>query len=84
MDDNKLSLKARGLARTMSYDGNGKAEGETKAILLELAHRIDRANVRVTSIKGKVVFMDGLGKSRPPTLKEIFLLRVFGVMPKII
>lgn len=80
MTDNELSLKARGVARCLSYNGN-EHEAAAKHLLHELAHRLDVRDIRVSKKADGFLMTDGLGQSRFMTWRESLKYRLFGNMP---
>lgn len=81
MGTNELTLKARGVARCLSYNDD-EHQAAAKHLLLEMAHRLDTLNVRAHKKTDGLLLIDGVGKSRYATLKEIIMYRVFGVLPR--
>lgn len=80
VDDNQLTIKARAIARCLSYNGNVH-EAAAKHMLLEMAHRIDTKNIRVHKKIDGLLLINGIGKARYMTFLESFLYRLFKVLP---
>lgn len=78
MNDSELTDKARGVARRLTYNDD-TPQAAAKHVLLELAHRLDTRNVRVSK-SGRYV-INAIGSQRPMTLRERLLYRLFGVVP---
>lgn len=81
MDNNELTLKARGIASCLTYN-EGEPEAAAKHMLLELAHRLDSLNIRCSKKSDGLLLINGKGKSRYATFKEALLYKLFGVLPK--
>lgn len=80
MDDNQLTIKARAIARCLSYNGNVH-EAAAKHMLLEMAHRIDAKNIRVHKKNDGFLLINGIGKTRYLTFRESLRYRIFKVLP---
>jgi hypothetical protein len=83
MDTNNLTIKARSVARCMSYNEDD-TQATAKHLLREMAHRLDTQDIRVIKKKDGIFFINGIGKSRFATIKESILYRVFGIIPKVL
>lgn len=82
MNDSELTMKARAIARCLSYNDD-ENQAAAKHILRELAHRLDVRDVRVhKSRRGGFVLINGIGATRRATFKERALYRLFGVIPR--
>lgn len=81
MDNNEITLKARGVARCLTYN-EGEPEAAAKHMLLELAHRLDSLSIRCSKKADGLLLINGKGKSRYATFKEAVLYKLFGVLPK--
>lgn len=80
MDDNELTIRARDLARNLSYNGPG-VEPAVKHTLHELAHRIDTKNIRVHKKRDGLLLINGLGQTRYMTVLERLRYRFFKLLP---
>ena len=80
MDNSELTLKARAVARCLTYNEDIH-QSEAKHLLRELSHRLDSLSVRVHKKKDGLLFINGIGKSRFATFKETILFKLFGVTP---
>lgn len=80
MNDNELTLKARAIARTLSYNED-EPQAAAKHMLLELAHRLDARTIRVHKKQDGLLLINGAGLSRFATFTESLLYRLFGVVP---
>lgn len=69
MNNSELTAKARGVARTLTYNDD-TPQAQAKHVLLELAHRLDTANIRLHSKSDGVLAVTALGSSRVLTLRE--------------
>jgi len=81
MDTNELTLKARGIARCLTYNDD-VLQAEAKHILREMAHRLDTLNIRAHKKADGLLLINGIGKARYATLKERMLFWLFGVLPR--
>ena len=81
MDTNKLTLKARSIARCLTYNDDAP-QAEAKHMLLEMAHRLDTLNIRAHKKADGLLLINGIGKARYATLKERILFWLFGVLPR--
>ncbi len=82
MDTNKLTLKARSIARCLTYNDDDAPQAEAKHMLLEMAHRLDTLNIRAHKKADGLLLINGIGKARYATLKERILFWLFGVLPR--
>lgn len=80
MDTEELTIKARGIAACLSYNDDAH-QAAAKHMLLEMAHRLDTFDVRAYKRSKGLIFANGLGKSRPATVKERIMFRLFGIIP---
>jgi butyrate kinase len=80
---NETTKKAREIARSLSYSDN-QAQAAAKHLLLEMAGKIDAMEISVSVKKDGLFITDGLGRQRFGTIKERFLYRFFGVIPRAI
>jgi hypothetical protein len=78
--DNELSLKARGVARCLSYNGN-EHEAAAKHLLHEMAHRLDTRDIRVSKKADGLLMTNGIGRARFMTWRESLKYRLFGIVP---
>lgn len=69
MNNSELTDKARGVARTLTYNDDAP-QAQAKHMLLEMAHRLDVANVRLHRKKDGVLACTALGSARYLTLRE--------------
>lgn len=69
MNNSELTDKARGIARTLTYNDD-TPQAQAKHMLLEMAHRLDTANIRLHRKVGGVLACTALGKSRFLTVRE--------------
>lgn len=81
MNTNELTLKARSVARCLSYNDD-EHQAAAKHLLREMAHRLDTMNIRAHKKADGLLLINGIGKSRFATLKERVMLRLFGVFPR--
>ena len=81
MNTNELTLKARGVARCLSYNDD-EHQAAAKHLLHEMAHRLDTLDVRAHKKADGLLLINGIGKSRFATMKERVLYRLFGVLPR--
>lgn len=81
MDTNELTIKARSIARCLTYNDD-TPQAEAKHMLHEMAHRLDTMNIRVHKKADGLLLVNGIGKARYATLKERMLFRMFGVIPR--
>ena len=80
MNTNELTLKARGVARCLSY--NDEHQAAAKHLLHEMAHRLDTLDVHAHKKADGLLLINGIGKSRFATMKERVMYRLFGVLPR--
>lgn len=69
MTDSELTIKAREIARCLTYN-DSKIECEAKGILREMAHRIDSKDIRVHKKKDGFLLVNGIGGARFMTFSE--------------
>ena len=81
MTDNELTLKARGIARCLTYNDD-EHQAAAKHTLLEMAHRLDTMEVRAHKKTDGLLLVNGLGKSRYATVKERVIFKLFGMLPR--
>ena len=81
MNDSDLTNKARGIARRLSYNDQS---AEAKHALRELAHRLDQRCVRAKSTDEGLMLIDGLGRSRRATIREILAYKLAGSLPAMV
>ncbi len=81
MKTSDLTLKARGIARCLTYNDD-QHQAAAKHTLLEMAHRLDALDIRAHKKTDGLLLVNGIGKSRFATLKERVLYRLFGVLPR--
>ncbi len=81
MNTNELTLKARGIARCLTYNDD-TPQAEAKHMLHEMAHRLDTLDIRAHKKADGLLLVNGIGKSRYATLKERGLFWLFGVLPR--
>ena len=81
MNNSELANKARGVAATLTY--NDEPQSQAKHLLLEMAHRLDSMNTKVHRKREGLLLVNGLGKCRFATWKEIILYKIFDVVPKV-
>lgn len=80
LSNSQLADQARGIARRLTYNDK-PAEAEAKHHLLEMAHRLDSANISVHKKRDGFLMRNGLGKARYMTFNEGLRYRLFGVVP---
>jgi hypothetical protein len=80
MDDNQLTIRARAIARCLSYNGDVH-EAAAKHTLHEMAHRLDAKNIRVHKKRDGLLLISGLGQARYMTFVERLRYRLFNVLP---
>ena len=78
---NELTMKARGIARCLTYN-DGTPQAEAKHMLLEMAHRLDALDVRAHKKSDGLLLINGIGKARYATVKERALYWLFGWLPR--
>lgn len=81
METSKLTQKARGIASCLTYN-NGEHEAAAKHMLHEMSHRLDTLDIRAHNKKDGLLFIDGIGKCRYATFTEVWLYKLFGVLPR--
>ena len=81
MNTNELTLKARGVARCLSYNDD-EHQAAAKHLLHEMAHRLDTLDIRAHKKADGLLLINGIGKSRFATLKERVLYKLFGALPR--
>jgi hypothetical protein len=81
METNVLTVKARAIARCLSYN-NDEHEAAAKHMLLEMAHRLDALTVHAHKKSDGLLLINGVGESRFASLRERILYKVFGVLPR--
>lgn len=81
MKTSDLTLKARGIARCLTYN-NDQHQADAKHMLLEMAHRLDALDIRVHKKAEGLLLINGIGKTRFATLKERVAYRLFGALPR--
>lgn len=81
MNTNELTLKARGVARCLTYNDDAP-QAEAKHMLLEMARRLDALCIRAHKKSDGLLLINGLGRIRYATLKERMLFWLFGVLPR--
>lgn len=81
MDDNQLTIKARVVARCLSYNED-EHQAAAKCLLREMAHRIDTSNIRAHKKQDGLLLVNGIGASRYATVRERVMHRLFGVLPR--
>lgn len=77
----ELTLKARGIARCLTYNDDPH-QAAAKHMILEMAHRLDTLDVRVHKKTDGLLLVNGIGKTRYATLKEWAMYRLFRVLPR--
>lgn len=80
MDDNQLTIKARAVARCLSYNED-EHQAAAKHLLREMAHRIDASSIRAHKKQDGLLLVNGIGASRYATMKERVMYWLFGVLP---
>lgn len=80
MNTNELTLKAREIARCLTYNDD-QHQAAAKHMLLEMAHRLDAMDVRAHKKADGLLLVNGAGKARYATLKERVAYRLFGMLP---
>lgn len=82
MTDSELASKMQGIARCLSYNSSNIHEQQAKHILLEASARLDKYCVRIHKKNDGYLIINARGKSRFLTVKELFLYKIFNVVPK--
>lgn len=77
----ELTMKAREIARCLSYNDDPH-QAAAKHMLRELAHRLDTLDIRAHKKTDGLLLINGIGKARYATLKELLLFKLFGVLPR--
>lgn len=80
MTDSDLANNARATARLLTYNDD-KPQAAAKHMLRELAHRLDARCVRAKPVKGRLLLIDGMGRSRRATIREILAYKIAGSLP---
>lgn len=81
MNNSELTMKARAVARCMSYNDD-QPQAAAKHLLREMAHRLDTLDVRAHRKADGLMLVNGIGKTRYATLKERVVYRLFGILPR--
>lgn len=81
MDTTELTMKARSIARCLTYNDD-EHQAAAKHMLLEMAHRLDALNVRAHKKTDGLLLINGIGTARYATLRERALYWLFGVLPR--
>ena len=79
-DNTTLADRARGIARSLSYNDD-KTQAAAKHLLLEMAHCIDANALRVQVRREGLTMTNQLGKSRRMTFAERLRWRMFKIAP---
>lgn len=82
MKTSELTIKAREIARCLSYNDD-QHQSDAKHMLLEMSHRLDTLDVRVHKKRCGLLLVNGVGRARFATLLESILYRLFGVIPTV-
>lgn len=77
----RLATNARAIASSLSYNED-KTQACAKHTLVEISYLLDELNIRAYEIKGRLIFIDGKSRSRYATTKELWLYKLFGVLPR--
>ena len=81
MNDSELTMRARAIARCLTYN-DGQHQAAAKHTLLEMAHRLDTADIRAHKKADGLLLINGIGKSRFATWRERVAYRLFGTLPR--
>lgn len=81
MNDNELTMKARGVAKCLTYNDD-EHQAAAKHLLLEMAHRIDAKDIRAWKNRDGVIVRNGSGKERYMTLRERIKWLLFDALPQ--
>jgi len=81
MNTNELTIKAREIARCLTYNDD-QPQAQAKHMLLEMAHRLDTLDIRAHKKRDGLLLVNGIGKSRYATVMERVLYSLFGWLPK--
>jgi hypothetical protein len=81
MKTNDLTMKARSVARCLSYNDD-EHQAAAKHLLLEMSHRLDTLDIRAHKKVDGLLLINGIGKSRFATLKELVIYKLFGILPR--
>lgn len=81
MTDSELTIKARAIARCLTYNDD-TPQAQAKHMLLELSHRLDTLDVRAHRKADGVLLVNGIGKARYMTLRERTQWALFGSLPR--
>lgn len=76
--DAELTALARRIARSLTYNDD-PMEAKAKQVLLEMAHRLDLADVRARNLG--LQLRDGLGRQRRATWREWLAYGMAGTLP---
>jgi hypothetical protein len=78
MTNRELADKARGVGRCLTYNDDAP-QAKAKHLLLEMAHRLDLADVRARYVG--LQLRDGLGRERRATWRECLAYWLTGALP---
>ena len=81
MNTNELTIKARSVARCLTYNDDIH-QSVAKHLLLELAHRLDSIEIRAHKKTDGLLLINGIGKARYATLKERIIFKLINILPK--
>ena len=81
MNTNELTIKARSVARCLTYNDDTH-QTAAKHLLLELAHRLDSIEIRAHKKTDGLLLINGIGKARYATLKERIIFKLINILPK--
>ena len=81
MNDSELTMKARGVAKCLTYNDD-EHQAAAKHLLLEMAHRIDAKDIRAWKNRDGVIVRNGSGKERYMTLRERIKWLLFDALPQ--
>lgn len=79
--DSELTMKARGVAKSLTHNDDAP-QAEAKHLLLEMAHRIDAKDIRVHKKRDGLLLINGIGKARFMTWQERLRWILFGALPE--
>lgn len=80
VNNNELTMKARGVASCLTYNDDAP-QSQAKHLLREMAHRIDSREIRARKGKTGWLVVNAVGKERRMTWRERAMWFCFKVLP---
>lgn len=81
MNDAELALKARSVARNLTYNDD-TPQAQAKHLLLECAHRLDTRDVRAHKKADGLLLVSARGSCRYATWRERLAYWIAGTLPR--